>query len=461
MSTFRRTIEHRPTRTHRGTAVVFLIAFGLFAVSQPAPTHAQSSDGSLPKYKEMPLPSGEDLLKGKPFDWIVLLSGDVLVVEPVSPRHDPMFRLNLNLKHAEATYNHVLKFKSARMADVDLQLARNRELDIGALRDEVDAKLDAARRRVQEAKQATLKLAVTLREDSVDPDYLLDTRFIQFVVHYEDLLLRRAEQLIDEGRVPLAYDLLLVVNRRHRENNARIQTELEAVEKTIQTDGESLKARREELRKERDELKTRPRTGAAKKRETDIDNGIESLTKEMKELDEELLAIRKKLRFVRPKDFPRPDAPLKDDVLLPAWPKFEEAYVRLILRDAELHAARNDLDGALRLLEEIWKPDSTIDGLSTQLGNAIDRLIAPLVEQHDYRQARHFLNRLAAREPDHSIVQKWKSDLMARATATIAEARAAAARASAIVAIALDARSLFHFCTLEWSGSRDASRFRK
>ncbi|MBC8113714.1 MAG: hypothetical protein H7062_05010, partial [Candidatus Saccharimonas sp.] len=113
----------------------FLIAFGLFAVSQSAPTHAQPSDDSLPKYKEMPLPSAEDLLKGKPFDWIVLLSGDVLVVEPVSPRHDPMFRLNLNLKHAEATYSRVLKYKPKRLADVEQQLVQNRDLNFDALRD--------------------------------------------------------------------------------------------------------------------------------------------------------------------------------------------------------------------------------------------------------------------------------------------------------------------------------------
>ena len=413
------------------TVVVFLIALGLFAVSLPSLVHAQTGDGELPKYKDLPLPSGEDLLKGKPFDWIVLRTDDVLVVEPVAPRHDPVMRLNLKQKQAETTYSRVLKYKPARMTEVDQQLARNRDLNVEALRGEVEGKLTAARDKVQEAKLAAQKLAVTLLDESVDPDYLLDTRHILLVVHYEDLVLRRVEQLIDEGRVPLAYDLLLVVNRRHRENNARIQTELETDEKTNQSEGESLKARREELRKERDQLKTKPRTGAAKKRETELDDGIDSLTKETKDLDEELVTIRKKLRFVRPKDFPRPEAPLKDDVLLPAWPKYEETYARLILKDAELHAARNDFDGALRLLEEIWKPDSTLLGLSAQLGSVVDHLIAPLVEQQDYRQARHFLNRLATREPDHSIAQKWKNDLTAKATAAIGEARAASARGEA------------------------------
>ena len=425
-----RTIAHARHRM----AVVFLFALSLVAFAQPTLAHAQPGDGALPKYKEMTLPSGEDLLKGKPFDWIVLRTEDVLVAEPVAPRHDPVMRLTLRQKQAEATYSRVLKYKPARLAEAEQQLVRNRDLNVEVLRGEVEAKLTAARDRVQETKQAALKLSVTLRDDSVDPDYQLETRFILLVVHYEDLVLRRVEQLIDEGRVPLAYDLLLVVNRRHRENNVRIQTELEADEKANQSEGESLKARREELRKERDQLKTKPRTGATKKREMELDDGIDSLTKEIKDLDEELLALRKKLRFVRPKDFPRPDAPLKDDVLLPAWPKFEETYTRLILKDAELHATRNDFDGALRLLEEIWKPGSTLMGLSAELGRVIDHLIAPLVERHDYRQARHFLNRLATREPDHAIALKWKNDLTSKATAAIGEARAASARGEAAAA---------------------------
>ena len=418
----------------RSHAVALVFASVLISISQLAMALAQTSDGSLPKYKELPLPSAEDLLRNKPFDWIVLRTEDVLVVEPVSPRHDPVMRLNLKQRQAETTYNRVLKYKPARMAEVDQQLARNRDLNVDELRQKVEAKLTAARDKVQETKLAAQKLAVTLLDDSVDPEFLLDTKHIQLIVHYEDLVLRRVEQLIDEDRVPLAYDLLLVVNRRHRENNARIQAELEADERTNQSESESLKARREELRKERDQLKVKTPTAVTKKRTAELDNSIESLTKETKELDEELPAIRKKLRFVRPKDFPRPDPPVKDDVLLPTWPRFEETYARLILKDAELHAARNDFDGALRLLEEIWRPDSTLMGLSAQLGSVVDHLISSLVEQHDFRQARHFLNRLATREPDHSIVQKWKGDLTAKATATIAEARAASARGEAAAA---------------------------
>lgn len=420
------------TRCDRSRALLYALA--LFMVSVQSSICAQTSDGELPKYKEMPLPSGEDLLKGRPFDWIVLLTSDVLVVEPVAPRNDPMMRLNLKQKQAEATYNRVLKYKPARMAEVDQQLARNRELNVDVLRGEVEGKLTAARNKVQEAKLAAQKLAVTLLDDSVDPDYTLDTRHIQLVVHYEDLVLRRVDQLINEGRVPLAYDLLLVVNRRHRENNARIQAELEANEQAILAEIDSLKAKREEFRRERDQLRIKTASAATKKRTAEVDNSIESLTSELKDLDEELLALRKKLRFVRPKDFPRPEAPIKDDVLLPAWPKFEETYIRLIFKDAELRASRNDLDGSLRLLEEIWKPDSAIEGLSARLGGVVDRLIVSLVEQQDYRQARHFLNRLVTREPDHLIVQKWKGDLITKATTTIAEARAASARGEAAAA---------------------------
>ena len=126
------------THPRRSVAVLLLIALGLFAVCPSPPALAQTSDGSLPKYKELPLPSAEDLLRNKPFDWIVLKTEDVLVVEPVSPRHDPVMRLNLKQKQAETTYARVLKYKPARMAEVDQQLARNRDLNVDVLRAEVD-----------------------------------------------------------------------------------------------------------------------------------------------------------------------------------------------------------------------------------------------------------------------------------------------------------------------------------
>ena len=413
-------------------------AISLFANGDSALGQQPKEDGPPPKYSELVLPSGEDLLRGKPFDWIVLRTEDVLVVEPTSPRPDPLGRLALRHKQAEVAYLRALKYRAARMAEADQLLQRDRGADADKVRAAVEGPLAAARNRMQDSNAALQKLAVTLLDDSVDPDYVLETRFIQRIEHYEDLVLRRVEQLITEGRVSLAYDLMLLVGRRHRDNNARIREELEDDETTAVSTIATLTTRRQELRDEREALRKLPaskRTAGSKKRESDIDNSIESFTKESKEWEEDLVAIRKKLRFARPKDFPKPDPLQKDDILFPSWPKFDETYVKLVLKDAELQVARNDFDGAWRLLEEIWKPGGVVIGLSVQMGSVVDRLVGPLVERHDYRQARHYLNRLAALEPEHAIVQKWRGSLIGQANVAVGEARAAASRGEASAAV--------------------------
>ncbi len=415
-----------PRRSLQAVRVGVLVIMSLFANVNLA--HDTGGSGELTKYQEMVLPSAEDLLRSKPFDWIVLKTDEVLVVEPVSPRPDPVQRLTWRQKQAEATYNRVLKYRPAKVAEIERR-GRNREQNLEEIKQGPDSVLNAARDKMQEAKQAAQKIPVTLRDGGVEPEYLLETRHINFVVHYEDLLLRRADQLIEDGRVPLAYDLLLIVERRHLVNNTAIQTELESTERELASSIKQLDTERAKLRAERDELKT------ARKRITEIEKSIESWTNEMKELEEELLTVRKKLRFSRPKDFPKPDAPIKDDILLPAWPKFDESYQKLILKDAHLHAERGDLAGGLRLLEEIWNADKSVPELSARMGEMVERLIEPLVEAHDYRQARHYLNRLTSREPDHPVAQKWKADLIAKTSAAISEARSMASRGEFAAAV--------------------------
>ncbi len=430
--------SHTALSLTRHFVVVAVLVMGLLASARFAFAQASKEDVPPPKYSEMVLPSGEDLLRGKPFDWIVLRTEDVLVVEPTSPRPDPLGRLTLRHKQAEVVYFRALKYRPARMAEADQLLQRDRGADADKVRAAVEVPLAAARNRMQDCQAALQKLAVTLLDDSVDPDYVLETRFIQRIVHYEDLVLRRVEQLVAEGRVSLAYDLMLLVGRRHRDNNARIKEELEEDEATTASNIADLTTRRQVLRDEREALRKLPaskRTAGSKKRESDIDNGIDSFTKESKEWEEDLVAIRKKLRFARPKDFPKPDPLQKDDILFPSWPKFDETYVKLVLKDAELQAARNDFDGAWRLLEEIWKPGGVVIGLSVQMGSVVDRLVGPLVERKDYRQARHYINRLATLEPEHATVQKWRGPLIGQANAAIGDARAAASRGEAAAAV--------------------------
>ncbi len=297
------------------------------------------SEGTLPKYSEMVLPSAEEFLRSKPFDWLVLKNQEVLVAEPIAPRPDTLVILN-------SEYERYLKGR-AGMVDGE--------------------------ERLKEKRLRFLKLPLTLIDPGVDqdPDYVIEAKFIQRIEYFEDLVLRRANELIGEEKISLAYDLLLLVDRRHRENNIRLK---EAYENQKQ---EEAAAKGEEER----------------------------------------------IRFSVPEV-----VPLR---LSKTWPKFDETYHKLLLKDAELRAKQGDHESALRLLENLWDRNPTYPELSETLGRVVDRLMGDLVEQSDFRQARHFLGRLASRDAQHPIALKWKSNLLNRATQTIADAKAASAQGEA------------------------------
>jgi hypothetical protein len=150
----------------------------------------------LLKYPDMVLPSAEELLRAKPFDWIVLKSMDVLVVEPVGPRPDTLAILN-------SEYERLLKGRAGFTDGIDRLKERRRQLQ---------------------------RIPLTLADPGPDqdPDYVLETKLVQKIDYYEDLILRRANLLIDAGNISLAYDLLLFVDRRHRENNVRLTENYQA-----------------------------------------------------------------------------------------------------------------------------------------------------------------------------------------------------------------------------------------
>ena len=388
------------------------------------PAHADDpkDDSSLTRYDEMPLPSAEELLTGKPFDEVVLLSEKVLLVAPISPRPDSIARLSFRQKQAEATYTRVRNYHRTQLLEAERQFSRDRSQSLEERRQIPEDLLAASKDRMQKATQAAAKLAVTVLDDTVDPDYVLDVQKIRFVVYYEDLILRRVEQLINEKQLPVAYDLMLLLNRRHLENNKRIQAELEADEKASAAELDALKAQREQLRTEQKQ----GNLGA--KAAGEISSIIGPLSNEIKELETELATKRKALRFVRPNDYPRPAPPQLEDVLIPFWPKFEEVYAKLVLKDAESHERANDLEGALRLLGEIWTPERKFLGVVNPMARVVNQLIESLVERKQYRQARHFLYRLANYEPDHSVVKKWTDEWLALTAASMEMAKDASRR---------------------------------
>ena len=298
----------------------------------------------LLKYPDMVLPSAEELLKTKPFDWIVLKNSDVIVVETVGPRPD-------TLAIYQSEYERYLKGKSGFR--------------------EGGERLE--RRRLQ-----FLRLPLTLFNPGQDqePDYTLETKMIQRIEYFDDLIIRRAIQSIDEGQIPIAYDLLLYVDRRNRENNIRL---VEAYQ--------SLK------------------------------------------MEEAAAAADDRLRYT----VPEPPAPRQ----LKSWPRFDETYQKLLFTDAVLRSRRGDHESAIRILDDLWDRNPGYPNLSGQFGQIVDQQISAVVGQLDYRQARYFLARLTARDPQHEVALKWRMELLGRTTTLIGEARNAASQGDAALAASL------------------------
>lgn len=396
------------------------------------PAQLREEQGTLPKSGELPVPEAEELLRSRPFDWIILKTQEVLVVEPVAMRPDLISRLPIRYDLAAQSYARLLKLKPVKEAELSSlrQFFKNadRTEEFNEREAQLKQELDARRERAESLRPAAYKIPITLQDGSVDPEYVLDLRFVESIVYYEDLVLRRADELIAQGRTALAYDLLLLVARRHRDNNAVIQSELETEEKGLVARMAALDEERLSLRQSRTELlspqnKTVP---AAKMRVATIEKTVVAISNEIKDLEEDVRILRYKLRLFRPKEFPVPDPPRKDDLLLPSWPRFDEVHQRLVFKDSDQQLERGNLEEALRLLDELWKPGSAVPGLTARLGRVVDRLITPCVERNDYRQARHFLGYLASRDPASSVVKKWRDDLAGRAATVIDEARTAA-----------------------------------
>lgn len=333
-------------------ALLFAVPLSVFGQNDPAvPANSDKPEGpkdfehslELPRIQDLELPSAEDLLRNKPVDWIVLKSSEVLIVELVSPRPDTLTRLASELE----------RYQKGRFGYAEGE-ERLRE-----------------KRRMLQRLQVTL--AVPFPDE--DPDYIVETKLIQRVEYYEDLLLRRASVLIEEGKVPLAYDLLMIVDRRFRENNVRLT--------------EANEARKAEE--------------AAAKTNPDA-----------------------RVRYTVPDPPP---------FRLPkAWPNFDETYQKLLAKDGELHAARGDYENAMRIYENLWDHNSNFAGLPERLGNVFDKLIDASTAKSDYRRARFYLNRLAGRDSASPVATKWKSQLQERANALIADARTASSQGNAKLA---------------------------
>lgn len=181
-----------------------MAAFGLpqtTVLAQPNPPAAATTDPEdtpLPKLSELPLPTAETLLTKPPVDWIVLLKDEVLVVQPVFPRPGTLEKLAAKKKELSSAATRPKKEPGesdedyrARMA---LELAEAENLSV-ILPDNPDT------------------------PDKNDPrEYKLPIgRNVQRIIHHEDLMLRRVDQLLNDGQLTKAFEMLLIVERSFAE----------------------------------------------------------------------------------------------------------------------------------------------------------------------------------------------------------------------------------------------------
>lgn len=154
------------------------------AVQNPeSETSKPTEDAPLPKLVDLRTPSAEELLRGKPVDWVVLRNENqgVIFVEPVKLRPDTLATL-------KQQYEETLKIPPTILP------------------------LEEKQPKLQELQ----RLPVTLLGQSGDLEYVIETRFIEKIIYFEDHILKRVTLLLDEGNYSTAYELLMYLDRRHR-----------------------------------------------------------------------------------------------------------------------------------------------------------------------------------------------------------------------------------------------------
>ncbi len=157
-------------------------------IDQPPPEPDDSEEFRLlPTLEEKSLPSLERLLKGPPLDWIVLIRNNkVMEVEPVSPRPNTLPKVEERVRKA---------------MEVPLPKANGTD--------------ESARNEEKARRREFYKLnIVLLKNDEDDGEYRIHIQNIRQIIHYEDLMLKRIDFLLDEERAADAFELLTALQQR-------------------------------------------------------------------------------------------------------------------------------------------------------------------------------------------------------------------------------------------------------
>jgi tetratricopeptide (TPR) repeat protein len=170
------------------------------AQDDPEPEPEPDED-RIPLFKEMQLPTPEQLLTGEPVDWVVLRQkenfneNEVLVVQPVFPRPDTLAKLAKN---------------KAQLSSVSGRPQRDAGETEGEFRQRVA-------RLIEEANNLIIMLpdAVTGTDVDQTAEYTLATGQVAKVIHHEDLFLQRCDKLIEDGELEQSFEMLIVLQRRN------------------------------------------------------------------------------------------------------------------------------------------------------------------------------------------------------------------------------------------------------
>ena len=226
------------------TAALRLLAAVLLA--SPAPAQG------LPKIDAMALPSAADLLTRTPTDWVVLNTDEVIEVRSLEPRPDTLAELKrrsdfvgrMTAAKPEARKVEVARYLAGEPAEPTARLRDDQVRDyLAAYEAAPDEELKRAVRElfgdpradalagvagpqlrdeaVQGSRQALVERGQILEDLNVsvldaavdDPLFAVETYKVSRIVHHEDLMLRRAEELLQAGDMRGAYELLFALER--------------------------------------------------------------------------------------------------------------------------------------------------------------------------------------------------------------------------------------------------------
>ncbi len=209
-------------RTRRDLSALLIVLIGWMLITQPVaaqdkkdeepktetpkPDKAeQAEDAPLPKRDEMlrNLPTKADLLTKPQVDWIILKKDEVLVVKPITPR--PRTLEFFATKRKEFSQPPKLT-RNTGEPNADF-FARQRK---GA---------EESKKQHEKFEYLEVELPDTTKvsEEQDDTSYRLKIENnIAEIIHHEDLMLRRVDQLLETGELEDAYELLQILDRQNR-----------------------------------------------------------------------------------------------------------------------------------------------------------------------------------------------------------------------------------------------------